>query len=259
MCTITVHRGHASLVVTMNRDEVKTRAGERPPEVHAGEEASWLGPLDGAGGGGTWMGVSEHGVVACLTNLYRESDAPPRPAGADVRSRGEIIPWLFRHGPLEAIRRAVFTGFDPLPYPSFTLLLAARNSVETFEWALEMPLTHRMHPAEWTLLTSSSWKTGDVTAWRSRAFDAWLAGGAHSCGALPAFHVLQPEGEAEWSPLMERSYASTRSITQVHINEGATHAVMRYWPRESVRPGECGQPREASLPLHITGAFPPRR
>ncbi|MBX7258334.1 MAG: NRDE family protein [Candidatus Hydrogenedentes bacterium] len=258
MCTISVHRGEGSLLVTMNRDEAKTRADELPPIIRVESGISWLGPVDG-NSGGTWMGVSEYGVVACLTNLYRESDATPRSAGKAARSRGEIVPWLLGHGTLESIRAAVMSDFDPKPYPSFTILLAALDRVETFEWPVDSPFTHHPHTSEWTMLTSSSWKTDEVTARRRDAFDAWRVNGAHSCGALPAFHVLQPEGEAEWSPLMERSYASTRSITQVYFDEGTTHAVMRYWPRNAVYPGGCGTPREFSVSLLPAGSASPRR
>jgi len=258
MCTITVHRGDASLRVTMNRDETKARADERSPEFHEEAGVSWLGPVDG-NRGGTWMGVSNYGVVACLMNLYREGDDAPRPGGVERRSRGEIVPWLLRHGPIESIRQAAFTAFDPRSYPSFTVLLATSDSVETFDWAVDTPLHHRTHENEWTMLTSSSWKTDEVLAWRGRAFDAWLAEGAHSCGALPTFHVLQPGGEAEWAPLMERWYAATKSITQVQFAEGENHAVMQYWPRTALRPGACDAPREDVLPLRNAGTAAPRR
>ncbi len=258
MCTITVHREEKSLLVTMNRDEAKTRAEERPPELREEAGVSWLGPADG-NRGGTWMGVSDHGVVACLMNLYRTGDDAPWTGSVERRTRGEIVPWLLHHGSVESIRHAALTDFDPRPYPSFTVALASPDSVESFDWTAEAPLAHRVHPNAWTMLTSSSWKTDEVLAWRGRAFDAWQAEGAHLCGSLPAFHVLQPVGEAEWSPLMERWYAATKSITRVQFAEGENLATMRYWPRTALRPGACDSPREDALPLRNPGMASPRR
>jgi hypothetical protein len=242
----------------MNRDEGKTRADERTPEFHEEAGVSWLGPVDG-NRGGTWMGVSDHGVVACLMNLYRAGDDEPRAGSVERRTRGEIVPWLLRQGTIESIRRAALTEFDPRPYPSFTVALASLDSVESFDWTAEEPLAHHVHPHTWTMLTSSSWKTDEVLAWRGRAFDAWQAEGAHLCGSLPAFHVLQPVGEAEWSPLMERRHAATKSITQVEIVKGAHQSVMRYWPRTALRPGACDSPREDAVPNRNADATAPRR
>ncbi len=64
--------------------------------------------------GGTWLGLSEEGRVACLTNV-REPQAGPA-----ARSRGELpLAWLEGHqSPTEFI-----AALDPLAYPGFNLVV----------------------------------------------------------------------------------------------------------------------------------------
>lgn len=73
MCTVTVHRSANRLLVTMNRDEARDRAPEVPPAIHH-NDVNWLAPSDSARGG-TWIGVNDRGVVACLLNGYVEGDS----------------------------------------------------------------------------------------------------------------------------------------------------------------------------------------
>ena len=46
MCTLTVERGAGRLLVTMNRDELRTRAPELPPRQHGTTQAAWHEFLD---------------------------------------------------------------------------------------------------------------------------------------------------------------------------------------------------------------------
>ena len=72
----------APVVVGANREEFYARPG-KPPQLLDGpcSIAAGLDPR----GGGTWLGVNEHGVLVAVTN--RRKSRPP----ADPRSRGLLV------------------------------------------------------------------------------------------------------------------------------------------------------------------------
>ncbi len=87
MCTVLLGlRVHPEvpLVLAANRDEFYERPSA-PPGPLAGEPARF-GPRD-LRGGGTWLAINRHGVVAALTNAA-PPDLQPVPG---LRSRGEVV------------------------------------------------------------------------------------------------------------------------------------------------------------------------
>lgn len=86
MCTlIALHRciPDAPLVIAANRDEFFDRPSEGPA-VREGRRGRILAPLDRRAGG-TWLGVSDRGVFAALTNRRCPDPDPAR------RSRGFVV------------------------------------------------------------------------------------------------------------------------------------------------------------------------
>jgi uncharacterized protein with NRDE domain len=86
MCTlIAIHRRVAGspLVVAANRDEYLERPAEGPA-IRPNRDAFVVAPLD-IRGGGTWLGLSDQGVFAALTNLRSENPDPTR------ESRGLLV------------------------------------------------------------------------------------------------------------------------------------------------------------------------
>ena len=246
MCTVTVHRSADRLLVTMNRDEARDRAPEVPPAIHH-NDVDWLAPSDSARGG-TWIGVNNRGVVACLLNGYVEGDNFLREKNTESKSRGAIIPWLMTLGGAHDIRDAAITNFDPHRFMTFSLIVVQHDSLDAYLWRGGGDLLHESHQGEWTFFSSSSWKTDEVIAWRRRAFDDWREGGGAAIGALPSLHLLRPEGKHEWSPLMDRERTCTRSITQIELSGLRREAVMRYWRRDALDAGVG--PVIVTLPLH---------
>ena len=122
MCTVVllIRPGHAwPLVLAANRDEMLDRAWDPPgahwpdrPDVTAGRDRS---------GGGTWMGVNRHGVVAAVLN--RPGSLGP---AAGKRSRGELPLLALAH----CSTREAVTAIDALQagaWRSFNLVLADRT------------------------------------------------------------------------------------------------------------------------------------
>ncbi len=116
MCTLILLRrpGHAwPLLLAANRDERLDRAWEAPAEF-------WPGILGGrdASGGGTWLALSRHGVVAGVLN--RPASLGPAPG---KRSRGEL-PVLALGEATAAEAAARITALDAGLYRPFNLVIA---------------------------------------------------------------------------------------------------------------------------------------
>lgn len=117
MCTIIALRGVCAdypLVIATNRDEFYARATSGPGQLL--ESPRTVGGRD-LQAGGTWMGVSEHGVFVGVTN-YRSllvANDPTR------RSRGELVLQALSRSSVAEITRYV-QSLDGRAYNSFNLM-----------------------------------------------------------------------------------------------------------------------------------------
>ncbi len=119
MCTVVVLRrpGHAwPILIAANRDEMAARPA-RPPGRHWPDRPDIVAGFDELAGG-SWMGLNDDGVVACVLNR-------PGTLGPDelLRSRGELV--------LEALDNAdaagaetAFRDLDASAYRGFNLIVA---------------------------------------------------------------------------------------------------------------------------------------
>lgn len=243
MCTVTLFRSAERLLVTMNRDERRTRADEREPRRAGGRgHPRWIGPADGDTGG-TWFGANDRGVVSCLLNAYAPGDIELF-GRDDVPSRGGIIPELLTRSPEEA-GHWLEAEFDPSPYPSFTLLLATPETTDVFSWRLDTGVARTALKNGWVMVTSSWWRTAEVVQWRREQFKSWRDEGASEVNGVPSFNLLEVPDRREWSPMMTRSFSITRSLTQAEVRRGASKLELRYWRRDGERPVDPSRPTTA--------------
>jgi hypothetical protein len=141
--------------------------------------------------------------------------------------------------------------FDPSPFPSFTVVLAAPSGALLSRWRLDGTWEHEDLPAGWHLVTSSAWRTDEVCTWRAERFDAWRSDGAPMEGALPTYNLLEVPGRAEWSPLMSRPWSATRSITRVASIPKDRRVSMAYWRRTDSGIDAHGPDATVDLPLRF--------
>jgi uncharacterized protein with NRDE domain len=118
VCTIAlIYRPGAALplVVAANRDEALARPWAPPsllaPGVLAGQDLR---------AGGTWMGATDRGFFAALTNIHA-----PVPG---KRSRGELVMLALRAGSAAAAEAAL-AGLDARDFSPFNLLYGAASGV----------------------------------------------------------------------------------------------------------------------------------
>jgi hypothetical protein len=119
MCTVVILRrpGHDwPLILGANRDEMRGRPS-RPPGRHWPDRKEVVAGLDELAGG-SWMGLNDSGVVACVLN--RHGSLGPAP---DARSRGELVLEALDHADAAAAAEAL-ADLDARAYRSFNLLVA---------------------------------------------------------------------------------------------------------------------------------------
>ena len=107
------------MILAANRDERIDRPWDRPaaywpeqPHMVAGRDRT---------GGGTWMGLNHHGVVAAVLN--RQGSLGPAPG---KRSRGELPLLALGHGSADAAAEAI-SRLNAAAWRSFNLVIADRG------------------------------------------------------------------------------------------------------------------------------------
>jgi uncharacterized protein with NRDE domain len=119
MCSIVVLRRPSAdwpLVFAGNRDEMRDRPW-LPPGRHWPDRPEVVAPQDELAGG-SWVGVNDHGVLACVLNRYNSLGPAP-----GKRSRGELVLEALDHADAAAAAEAL-ADLDPAAYRSFNLVVA---------------------------------------------------------------------------------------------------------------------------------------
>lgn len=148
MCTIVLAwnvLADAPVAIAANRDEAVDREA-RPPRL-LGDDPQVVAPQD-ARAGGTWIGVSERGLLVAITNRWTEppepvrsdattaveTDATTADTAGDRRSRGLLVRDALDAADateaLEVVREALAAD----SYAGFNLLIADAERATYLEW-----------------------------------------------------------------------------------------------------------------------------
>ncbi len=123
MCTVvTLFRpGHNwPLIIAANRDEMADRPWKGPAR-HWDDRDNVVAGLDILAGG-TWMGLNDYGVTACVLN--RRGTLGPAPG---LRSRGELPLEALDHADAETAAEAL-SHIDSAAYRPFNMVIADAHS-----------------------------------------------------------------------------------------------------------------------------------
>lgn len=237
MCTVTIHRGEKRLLLTMNRDERRTRKMEEPPRLQPlmGSGVSILAPRD-TERGGTWIGANNCGMAACILNGYQPADEGHRRDGTHL-SRGRLIPAVLHFASARDSLSWISEKLRPSDFPSFTLLIADGKETYIIRWLGHGSLQIEAVREEWFFFSSSSWNQEEVIKYRHQLFHQWIEADHPFAGYLPSIHLQSVKDLREYSPLMSRSSSCTRSITQVALYYGKSSEI-HYWPYATPTPCE---------------------
>jgi len=223
MCTLSVFPNEEGVIVTMNRDERRTR--EEAENLFIAD--TYCFPVDVISQG-TWIGMNDHGLVCALLNRYQD----PHSENAQ-KSRGVIIPKFLQStdlaGVQEQVKQLDFSFFNP-----FDLLIVNSENIVHVTWNGEIS-TQRTQPLkEPFFITSSSERTADILQYRHDVFTAFLDGyEGDENSVISSLHLKSEAGKDSDSIFMNRKKTHTKSMTQIVLK---SHQIkMSYWPEDKIQ------------------------
>jgi hypothetical protein len=236
MCTVTWHRDdQGDLSFFANRDIGPARAGAERPGPATVDGVAALAPVEHVGGG-AWIGVNVQGLILTLLNEWYEDG--PTPTGGRI-SRGRVLRSLLgAAGPLaatERLARADLSDVNP-----FQLLALDRGMALVSCWRPGRGLERRSVDPARGILTSSSFRTAEVTAARRAQFAA-LGTGAQ---AHLEFHRSHHPAAGPHSVCMHRADAATVSLSWIRVNRQSIEfdyhpgppCTLKAWQRATLTP-----------------------
>jgi hypothetical protein len=229
MCTVSIVSHADRLRMISNRDERLDRpiAGE-PRVVSLGSRLVVM-PTD-PGGGGSWIGANDSGLVAAVLNRYL---VIRRDAGEGCTTRGSLVPMSLA---CRSIDEALMTlrGVDAARFQPFRLVLAQRREIALVAGdgcALTCATSTLDEPY---MFTASSLGDFVVDGPRRRLFDSLMVDPSASVSGQSLFHRHQWADKRDISVVMERSDAATVSRTTVDVRP--TTITLEYEPLAPLGP-----------------------
>jgi hypothetical protein len=214
VCTLTwLHHGQG-YELFFNRDEKRTRAPARPPQVRERAGRRWIAPSD-PDGGGTWIGANEFGLCVALLNGYLPRDAEER---AWV-TRGELVDGLLDARTQEEVRVRLSKRHLER-YRSFSIVaVAPTGPALVASWDLNALVVDARHAGHPPICSSSLDPTGATVARRELFARLAAQRGTIDAELLERFHRSHEPERGPWSPCMHRDNAQTQSLTHVRVTE----------------------------------------
>lgn len=215
MCTLTVIRPREAgvrLRVLFNRDEQRSRPRALPPKWVELADRRALMPIDPQSGG-TWIGVNDAGLIACLLNANLNAQ---REWGARA-SRGRIVPTVLHAADLASARERA-AAIDPAAFPPCTLVLIDATGLVRFSsdgdcWTIdESGANHAPF-----FVTSSGLGDALVEPPRRELFERLLRDESHPLIAQARLHEHQWPDRRHLSVNMSRADARTVCRTRVDV------------------------------------------
>lgn len=212
MCTLSVIRRASGVVrLVCNRDEQRTRLRSRGPEVRELGARRAIMPID-ANAGGTWIGVNDLGVAACLINASVGRGDIERGA---MRSRGEIVPRALMESTLRGAAASVLET-SAGDYPPFRVLVCdVEGAVVLASDGRRVARVEELSHTSAVMLTSSGLGDEVVEGPRRAVFEEMVAAGFDQ----DAFHARRCEGAGHLGVAMARADARTVSRTSIELGE----------------------------------------
>lgn len=225
MCTYSFLRVGDARIITMNRDESRSRH-----ESDFNKEVSVLYPTDSLAGG-TWFGSNQNGLVIALLNRYQAHN----PHG--YKSRGLLIPDFLEHWN-NANQINVLTEQSLRDYNPFDLIASDNHQTWHLSWDGKTVVAVQ-RSEEFFAFSSSGVNTKQTIQHRLELFKQWQQSLPNNSSyaftantVLKHFHLHQRMGDEKRSVLMDREEAHTKSVCQVIVD--ANLVGFCYFPEETL-------------------------
>lgn len=229
MCTVSAIANESMVLVTMNRDERRSRLeGDMVQEDHLSY------PTDQQSSG-TWCGVNTHGVIFCLLNRY---DAPIDNS-PDIISRGTLIPQALEYKSAESASTFIST-LNHTKYNGFKLLILSGEGGMWHDWDRRQYSVSEVDDPNAVFASSSSLQPDVIPSRREARYRRWqrdqASGGfpnsySASAGSIPPIHLLDSDVPPNESIFMVRRDTHTKSICQLGVTR--FNVTLDYWPAQT--------------------------
>lgn len=240
MCTASWLTRAGALHLFFNRDELLTREPAAAPQIRVRDGTRWAAPVDGRAGG-TWIAVSEAGLVLALLN--RSEGWPPPTA----RSRGHLISELVSaSGRIELAERLLGQPLAELsPFRLLTLRHGESYGLVGGWDGRRLELSEVA--ADLGLLCSSGLGDERATSARGAVWERHRARAKEwTPEAQREFHRDHSPRRSAWSVCMHRREARSVSFTEIRID--SRQAALTY---HDAPPCADAADRELRLPRSI--------
>ncbi|MEO0508616.1 MAG: NRDE family protein [Verrucomicrobiota bacterium] len=240
MCTVSIFSKNQGVLLTMNRDERRTRLESPSPN----NTDDCFFPTDSISAG-TWCGLHRKGYALTLLNRY-ESESEYQ--GSD--SRGRIIPEILELEKISEITRYMATP-NLYRFSPFDLLVTDSVSVRHFSWNGEAcQFKESCIDQAPFFYTSSSERTAEVVAYREALFENFKVEYPipNPREVLSRFHGVRDTNLPRDGILVDRPEVHTMSICQIQISDES--ATLEYWPESDL--GNCLKGEKAKAGFHKT-------
>jgi hypothetical protein len=220
MCTVSIVSSLDGYAVRLmvNRDERRLRPAALPPAVQAAGGGRAIWPTDPVGGG-TWVAVTDRGLVLALLNTDGHRTGP------DTPSRGTIIPTLAAAASVaDAVAR--WQALDTTVFAPFRLVVASGHEIAVMARGCTEPAIAPAGRAH--VFSSSSLGDDRVEGPRRGLLAQLLRTAADPWMAQTRFHQHAWPDRRDLSVMMSRADAHTVSCAEVILSTSA--AVMNYRP-----------------------------
>lgn len=222
MCTVSWVTRSEGYLLLFNRDELKTRKPALGPVEGVRSGVRTIAPVDGEQGG-TWILVNELGMTLCLLNHYPEGVVE---SGGDRPSRGGLILACADLGRTDQVVNRT-QGLDLSRYPPFRLLGLNFHGGVLLTWDghdLKATGEDDLEPP----LTSSSYRSAEVAAYRMEQYRYLGAGARTKADSLEGYHRSHDPSMPAHSVMMHRPDACTHSVCRIDVD--STEVRFRYEP-----------------------------
>ncbi len=231
MCTATWLLDGDGSFFLFTRDELHRRSPAQPPAPRESGVTRYIAPLD-PDGGGTWIAVTQTGLILGLLNDYPPGFAL-MPRG---KSRGLLIPEL-----IARVARwwSPSAGVDGLALEREVRDLAAISHLQPFQLVVRGPECRAAWYGSWDGLrlqtragmapeTISSVRTKEM-AEKRREIYRHMAGARPTRELLRRYHRFRGE-DAALGPWMWRPEAGSQSLTEIAVTRGTVSMTYREGP-----------------------------
>lgn len=229
MCTLTLVRSPSDprcFRAIFTRDELRSRAPEMPPRVHVAGTRTCLWPLD-PDRGGTWLGVNDAGVLACVLNRNEPSTAP----ASSLHTRG-VLPQLLLSCSAASQAPQLLAQLDGTTFGPCTLVCADAVTTLIFRnTRRRFVLTTHQEPS--LMLTSSGLGDALVQGPRQALWNQLQQDHSGPRAAQLPFHAHRWSHAPHLSVLMERPDARSTSITTASLTRRGWYVTTTPIPRVS--------------------------